>query len=123
MSTATSSSRVSYASTGVADGLREKRREYEAASAIKEDTKMIAARLKALGQQGELLADGGVGSFKNGAEQGVLLTRSDTFIVKPYLAYSEIGLSSWLPWPNSQVRRFLSLVSLLMACHRITSCK
>jgi hypothetical protein len=66
MSTTTaSSSRMSYASsssTGVADGLREKRREYEAASAIQEDTKMIAARLRALGQQGELLADGGVGS-------------------------------------------------------------
>lgn len=54
---------MSYASAGVADGLREKRREYEAAFAIKEDTKMIATRLRALGQQGELLADGGVGSY------------------------------------------------------------
>lgn len=68
MSTAASSSRMSYASTGVADGLREKRREYEAASAIKEDMKMIAARLSALGQQGELLADGGVGSCDCSAE-------------------------------------------------------
>ena len=63
MSTATSSSRMSSASAGIADGLRENRREYEAASSIKEDTKMIVARLRALGQQGELLADGGVGSF------------------------------------------------------------
>jgi len=65
MSSATSS-RMSYASAGVADGLREKRREYEAASAINEDMKMIAARLRALGQQGELLADGGVGSLNAG---------------------------------------------------------
>ena len=114
---------MSYASASVADGLREKRREYEAASAIKEDTKMIAARLKALGQQGELLADGGAGSFECSTEQGVLLTRFDTSVVKPYLAYSEIGLSLWLPWPNSQVRRCLSRVSLLMACYRITSHK
>ena len=60
------SSRMSYASAGVADGLREKRREYEAASTINEDMKMIAARLRALGQQGELLADGGVGSLNAG---------------------------------------------------------
>ena len=97
MSTATSSSRMSYASAGAADGLREKRREYEAASAIKEDTKMIAARLRALGQQGELLADGGVGSFECSAERGVRLTHFDTSIVKLYLGYSEIGLSLWLP--------------------------
>jgi len=62
MSTAGSSSRMSYASAGVAEALHEKRREYEATSSIQEDTNMIATRLRALGQQGELLADGGVGS-------------------------------------------------------------
>ena len=63
MSTATSSSQMSNASAGVIDGLRDRRREYEAACILREDTKGIAARLRAIGQQGELLADGAVGSF------------------------------------------------------------
>jgi len=111
---------MSYASVGLADGLREKRREYEAASAIKEDTKTIAARLRALGQQGELLADGGVGSFECNAERGVCLAHFDTSVWKLYLEYLEIGLSLWLPWLNCQVSRSLSLVALLTVLYRIT---